>query len=77
MILKYSNGEDIQKGDHVRYHRNPAAIELVAMDPGDPDTGWYVSKFGGGVMILDQEVSGRTFVGSDEIQSEEDLAFVS
>jgi hypothetical protein len=61
----------------VRYHKNPATIGLVATDPGDLEIDWYVEKFGGGVMILDPMVSGRTFIGADEIQGEEDLEFMS
>jgi hypothetical protein len=77
MVLKYRTGEEIKKGDHVRYYKNPATIELVATDPADPETDWYVQEFGGGVMILDPVVSGRTFIGADDIHSEEDLEFVS
>jgi len=77
VVLKYHTGEEIKKGDHVRYHKNPATIELVATDPGDPETDWYVEEFGGGVMILDPMVSGHTFVGADEIHDDEDLEFVS
>jgi len=77
MVLKYRTGETIEKGDHVRYHLNAATIEFVATDPGNSETDWYVKQFGGGVMILDPVVSGRTFIGADEIHSEEDLDFVS
>jgi hypothetical protein len=77
MVLKYQSGEEIRKGDRVLFHRNPAEIELVAYDPNDPVASWYIQEFGGGVMVLDPRVSGRTFISSDQIPEEEDLEFVS
>jgi hypothetical protein len=75
MILKYRSGEEIKKGDRVLFHRNPAQIEFVACHPAEAETDWYIQEFGGGVMILDPMVSGRTFVQADQI--DEDLEFVS
>jgi hypothetical protein len=77
MILNYRTGEEIKKGDRVRYHQNPAIIELVATEPCNPETDWYVQEYGGGVMILDPVVSGRTFIDVNEIDEYEDLEFVS
>jgi len=62
MILKYRSGEEIKNGDHILFHGNPAVIELVACDPNDPEEAWHVREFGGGVLILDPVVSGRTFI---------------
>jgi hypothetical protein len=77
--LRYRCGPEIKKGDHVLFHGSPAEIELVACDPDDPDPGivWYMKEFGGGVMILDPSVSGRTFVSSNSLKEYEDLEFVS
>jgi len=77
--LRYRCGQEIKKGDHVLFHGNPAEIELVACDPDDPDPGTvrYMKEFGGGVMILDPSVSGRTFVSSNSLEEYEDLEFVS
>ena len=36
MVLKYRTGEKIKKGDHVRYHKNPATLELVQQIPATP-----------------------------------------
>jgi hypothetical protein len=36
-----------------------------------------VQEFGGGVMILDAMVSGRTFIAIDQLNDYEDLEFVS
>jgi hypothetical protein len=75
--LKYRSGEDILRGDHVLFHGNPAEIELVAVDPNDPEHAWHVQEFGGGVLVLDRKVSGRTFIERDQLAEYEDLEFVS
>jgi hypothetical protein len=76
MILKYQTGEEIHKGDRVLFHREPGRIELVAAEPGDAETDWYVEEYGGGVMII-EAVAGRTFIPADQIDECEDLEFVS
>ena len=75
--LKYKSGDEIRKGDHVLFHQHPADIELVADDPSDPDATYYVREFGGGIMILDPMVSGRTFIPANQLEECEDLQFVS
>ncbi len=88
MTLNYRSGEEIQRGDRVRFHGNPAVVELVASDyPLNPASGylsesdeelaWYAKEFGGGVLIFDPLVSGRTFIPVDELTDYEDLEFVS
>ena len=78
-MLKYQTGEEIKKGDRVRFHGNPAEIELVACNASDPDpsVAWLVKEFGGGVSVLDPAVSGRTFIPTDQLAECEDLEFVS
>ena len=76
MVLKYLSGEEIKKGDNVLYHGEPGRIELVAQEPGDPETEWFVQEYGGGVMVLER-VSGRTFIPADQLTDHEDLEFVS
>jgi hypothetical protein len=78
-ILRYRSGEEIRKGDRVRFHGNPAEIEPVSCDPDDPnpEVAWYLKEFGGGVLILDPLASERTFVASGELEEYEDLEFVS
>jgi hypothetical protein len=66
-----------KKGDRVLFHGNPAEVELVAFDPNEPEHAWHVQEFGGGVMILDPIVSGRTFIATDQLIDYEDLEFVS
>jgi len=75
--LKYRSGEDILRGDRVLLHGNPAEIELVAVDPNNPEHVWHVREFGGGVLVLDPKVSGRTFIPRDQLAEYEDLEFVS
>jgi hypothetical protein len=50
---------------------------LVADEPNDPEASWYVSEYGGGVMVSDPMVSGRTFIPEDQVDEYEDLEFVS
>jgi hypothetical protein len=75
--LKYRSGEEIKNGDRVLFHGNPAEIELVALDPNHPQQSWHVSEFGGGVLISDPMVSGRTFISRDQLDECEDLEYVS
>jgi hypothetical protein len=77
LILKYGSGEEIKKGDRVRFHGNPAQVEFVACGRNDPEAAWHIEEYGGGVMILDPMVSGRTFIATDQINEYEDLEFVS
>jgi hypothetical protein len=77
LILRYQSGEEIKRGDHVLFHGNPAEVELVAVDPNDPEQAWYMQEFEGGVLILDPTVSGRTFIPKGDLGEYEDLEFVS
>jgi hypothetical protein len=63
------------KGDRVLFHGNLAEIELVAVDPNDPEHVWQVQEFGGGVLVIDTKVSGRTFIPLDQLAEYEDLEF--
>jgi len=74
-VLRYRTGEEILKGDRVRFHGNPAEIEFVATASDDPDLSWYVKEYGGGVMVLDPAVSGRTFIVAAQIGECEELEF--
>jgi hypothetical protein len=73
MSLKYESGEQVQAGDQVRYHNEPARIEFVAKGD-DPDTAWYVEQFGGGCMI---RAPGFGCVFVSKPHEDEDLEFVS
>jgi hypothetical protein len=77
LILKYRSGEELRKGDRVLFHGNPAEVELVAVDPDEAEDAWFVQERGGGVMILEPMLSGRTFIATDQLSDYEDLEFVS
>jgi hypothetical protein len=77
MILRYRSGEEMINGDRVLFHGNPAEVEKVSdPDSTDPEDRWYKEEFGGGVLILDPMVSGRTFIPASQIDGYEDLDFV-
>jgi hypothetical protein len=69
----YESGEEVIVGDHVLIHGAAGQVELVA-DPSVAPDDWYVKEFGGGFMILCQEiVLGRIFVtppftGTDHVE---------
>jgi hypothetical protein len=79
MILKYKSGDEIRKGDRVSFDGISSEIELVASDPGDPETDWYVQQFGGGVLIRELEAKefGRIFIRANSLEETEDLEFVA
>jgi hypothetical protein len=77
MVFTYRSGDEIKTGDHVLFHGNAAEVEFVAVDPADPNAEWYLQNFGGGIMISDPSVSGRTFISASQIVEDEDLDFVS
>jgi hypothetical protein len=77
LVFKYRSGEEINAGDRVLYFGNDAEIELVACSADDPESEWYMQEFGGGIMILDPKVSGRTFIPSNMIDDTNELEFVS
>ena len=49
----------------------------MAADANDPELAWYVSEYGGGVMVFEGAISGRTFIDADSLPEYEDLEFVS
>ncbi len=76
MRFNYTTGEQIRKGDTVKFHGESGQVEFVA-EPSidDPKTAWHVREFGGGVMILEPKVFGRAFLSEPGIT--EDLIMVS
>jgi hypothetical protein len=77
LVLRYRSGEEIEEGDHVHFHGNPAEVALVACDANDPEAAWYMKEYGGGVMVSDLMVSGRNFHPEKQLDKYEDLEFVS
>jgi hypothetical protein len=76
-VLKYRSGDEIRKGDRVLFHGNPAEVDFVASGADDSNEAWYFTESGGGIMILDLAVSGRTFIQASSLDKYEDLEFVS
>ena len=73
----YRTGEEIRKGDTVLIGQLSGEIELVALHPDDPEQGWYVQEYGGGVMIIAPGTFGRMFIDKEQIVDDDDLQFVS
>ncbi len=71
MSTKYTSGEEIRTGDRILYHGEASRVEFVAQR-GNPETDWYVERFGGGCMILAPSF-GRVFVSKPD----GDLKFVA
>ena len=64
MALFYKSGEEIKSGDRVLVHAETGTIDfIVEADDSDPAKKWYVTEFGGGVMILEPKHFGRVFFG--------------
>jgi hypothetical protein len=75
--LQYVTGEEICKGDRVRFHGHDALIEFAAADLSDPEHSCFVRLYGGGVMVNDPAVSGHTFIPVDQLKNYEDLELVA
>lgn len=75
MTFTYQSGEEIRKGDRVILHGEPGEIEFVVNKiVGDSAMDWYMSEFGGGVMVAEPKVFGRAFLSQSDI--DEYLEFV-
>jgi hypothetical protein len=75
-VLRYVTGEEICKGDRVRFHGHSAQIEFAAAELSDPEHTCFVRLYGGGVMVNDPAVSGHTFIPVDQLKNYEDLELV-
>jgi len=71
MPLFYASGEEIRPGDRVTYDGIESEVEFLA-DPAVDPTSWYVTEYGGSVMI---NAFGAVFI--DNPRDDEDLVFVS
>ena len=75
--LRYLLGDEICTGDCVRFHGHAAQVEFAAADLSDPEHGWFVRQYGGGVMVDDPAVCGHTFIPVDQLKNYEDLELVA
>jgi hypothetical protein len=76
-MLKYQSGEEVRSGDRVLFHGETAEVEFVADSRSGVERQWFFQEFGGGVMIADPKISGRTFIPAGQLAEFEDLEFVS
>lgn len=74
MPFYYQSGEEIKTGDRVLNAGEPGQVDFIADSAIDPEC-WEVTKFGGGVMILEPKCYGRVFL--PDPSDEEDLEFIS
>jgi hypothetical protein len=77
MTLRYQSGEEIRRGDRVRFHGEPGRIELVVTESVSPETEWHMREHGGGIQISEPKRFGLTFIPAAQIEEYEDLEFVS
>jgi len=82
MGFTYLSGEEIKVGDQVTLFEKPGKIELVVDGPSsDASMNWHWTKFGGGIMVGENEEFGRLFIEADNLSVDEytykNLKFVS
>lgn len=76
MPFRYQSGEELRKGDRIRYAGQPGSVQFVITEAtGDPALDWYLQEYPGGGVMIDTEAYGPVFFNS--IENEEDLEFVS
>lgn len=73
--FRHFSGKEVERGDRVRYHGQPATVEFVVLEQtGDPAMDWYVDEYAGGGFIISAEYFGGVFLTRGDI--DEDLEFV-
>jgi hypothetical protein len=72
----YQDGREIEVGDIVLLHNDPAEIVLVLDGKTNPQD-WPAQVYGRGVLIAEPKVFGHLFLTEDDLRSYEDLTFVS
>ena len=66
--MKYKSGQEIQKGDKVLFHGEPAEIECVVDGlTGDAVLDWNMRENGPGVMIHEPKFFGHVYIRDREI----------
>jgi hypothetical protein len=74
--FRYLSGDEVERGDQVRYHGQPAKVEFVVSDrTDDPMVDWYVDEYPGGGFMISADGFGRVFLTLDDI--DEDLEFIA
>ena len=75
-IFRYVSGDEVRRGDQVRYHGEPGEVQFVASEKvGDAAMDWYLDEYNGGGFMISAENFGRVFLTSNDI--DESLQFVA
>lgn len=73
--LMYRSGEEVRRGDCVKFHGNPGKVQFIVTElTGGPSMDWYLDEFPGGGFMIAAEGFGNVFVGPEDI--DDDLEFV-
>jgi hypothetical protein len=73
----YPSGEEVKRGDRIRFHGEPGEVEFVVAElTGDPAMDWYMEEFPGGGYMIKAEGFGRVFL-METSNDLEDLEFVA
>lgn len=57
--LRYPTGEDVRKGDRVRYLGEMGFVEFVVAENASD---WFAEQFAGGGAMINAKVFGRIFL---------------
>ena len=64
--MVYESGEDIRKGDRVRYHGEAGYVEFVVKEAsGDPSFDWYLDQWPGGGAMICADTFGSVYLSVD------------
>ncbi len=76
MALQYPDGQTILAGDRLQYRGEPAIVDFVVFELGDPTRDSYLEDFPCGGAMLSTERIGSVFVPTEQFE-EEHLLFVA
>jgi hypothetical protein len=73
-VVLYQSGDEVRRGDRIRYHGEPGEVEFVVTElTGDPQMDWYVREFSGGGIMIKASGFGNVFLP----EADEHLELVS
>jgi len=66
--LRYVSGDEVERGDQVRYHGELGKVEFVVCErTGDLETDWYLDEYSSGGFMISAEGFGRVFLTPGDI----------
>ena len=72
--LRYTSGDEIRKGDRIRYNGEQGQVVFLVMERiGDPAHDWYLDQFPGGGLMIEVEEFGNVFLGVADIDDDLEL----